>query len=116
MKRIVEFADWSGLEIRLVYYPPYHSKYNPIERSWSALAKKGAGLTPAEDEAIRGWILSDSLSPGFVQRLAERFGEESIKAAFLLGKYREGYALEYRLRPSKGRFYRPRYPTLTIAD
>jgi transposase len=35
LKRMIEFADWSGLEIRLVYYPPYHSKYNPIERCWS---------------------------------------------------------------------------------
>src|SRR3954470_354120 len=25
LKRMVQFADWSGLEIRLVYYPPYHS-------------------------------------------------------------------------------------------
>ncbi|MGE5755004.1 MAG: ISAzo13-like element transposase-related protein, partial [Planctomycetaceae bacterium] len=32
LKRMVEFADWSGLEVRLVYYPPYHSKYNRIER------------------------------------------------------------------------------------
>ena len=47
LKRIIEFADWSGLEIRLVYYPPYHSKYNPIERCWGALEKKwnGALLT-----------------------------------------------------------------------
>ena len=30
LKRMVQFADWSGLEIRLVYYPPYHSKYNRI--------------------------------------------------------------------------------------
>ena len=22
LKRMIEFADWSGLEIRLVYYPP----------------------------------------------------------------------------------------------
>jgi hypothetical protein len=36
----VQFADWSGLELRLVYYPPYHSKYNPIEGCWSALQKK----------------------------------------------------------------------------
>ena len=43
LKRMVEFADWSGLEIRLVYYPPYHSKYNPIERCWSALEKKWNG-------------------------------------------------------------------------
>ena len=41
---MVEFADGSGLEIRLVYYPPYHSKYNPIERCWSALEKKWNGV------------------------------------------------------------------------
>jgi transposase len=43
LKRMVEFVDWSGLEVRLVYYPPYHSKYNPIERCWSALEKKWNG-------------------------------------------------------------------------
>jgi hypothetical protein len=44
LKRLVDFADWSGLEIRLVYYPPYHSKYNPIERCWSSLQKKWNGV------------------------------------------------------------------------
>lgn len=44
LKRMVEFADWSGLEIHLVYYPPYHSKYNPIERCWSSLQKKWNGV------------------------------------------------------------------------
>src|SRR5512147_1620462 len=44
LKRMVQFADWSGLTIRLVYYPPYHSKYNPIERCWSALEKKWNGV------------------------------------------------------------------------
>jgi hypothetical protein len=43
LKRMVQFADWSGLEVRLVYYPPYHSKYHPIERCWSALEKKWNG-------------------------------------------------------------------------
>jgi len=43
LKRMIEFADKSGLEIRLVYYPPYHSKYNPIERCWSSLEKKWGG-------------------------------------------------------------------------
>jgi hypothetical protein len=37
MKRIVEFADKNNLEIVLAYYPPYHSKYNPIERTWGIL-------------------------------------------------------------------------------
>jgi transposase len=44
LKRMVQFADWSGLEIHLVYYPPYHSKYNPIERCWSALERKWNGV------------------------------------------------------------------------
>lgn len=43
LKRMIDFADWSGLEIRLVYYPPYHSKYNPIERCWSILEQKWGG-------------------------------------------------------------------------
>jgi Rhodopirellula transposase DDE domain len=43
LKRMIEFADWTGLEIRLVYYPPYHSKYNPIERCWSTLEHKWGG-------------------------------------------------------------------------
>ena len=37
MKRIIEFADKNNLEVVLAYYPPYHSKYNPIERCWSRL-------------------------------------------------------------------------------
>jgi len=37
MQRMVSFAQRSGLTIRLAYYPPYHSKYNPIERCWGIL-------------------------------------------------------------------------------
>ena len=44
LKRMVGFADRTGLVIRLVYYPPYHSKYNPIERCWSALERKWNGV------------------------------------------------------------------------
>lgn len=43
LKRMVRFSDWSGLVVRLVHYPPYHSKYNPIERCWSSLQKKWNG-------------------------------------------------------------------------
>jgi len=37
MKRIVEFSHKYQLNLRLAYYPPYHSKYNPIERTWAVL-------------------------------------------------------------------------------
>lgn len=34
IKRLVEFASNSHTTINLAYYPPYHSKYNPVERVW----------------------------------------------------------------------------------
>ncbi len=37
LSRLVSFSQSSGLRIHGVYYPPYHSKYNPVERSWSSL-------------------------------------------------------------------------------
>jgi len=37
IKRIVDFANSASVKIRLAYYPPYHSKYNPIERLWGIL-------------------------------------------------------------------------------
>lgn len=43
LKRMVEFVDATGLEVRLVYYPPYHSKYNAIERYWAGLEKSWNG-------------------------------------------------------------------------
>jgi len=43
MQRLVEFAQCSHLTIRLAYYPPYHSKYNPIERCWGILEQHWNG-------------------------------------------------------------------------
>ncbi len=43
IRRITEFSDTSGLHIRLAYYPPYHSKYNPVERCWGVLEEHWNG-------------------------------------------------------------------------
>ena len=43
MKRIVAFAYESKLNIYLAYYPPYHSKYNPVERTFGWLEKHWNG-------------------------------------------------------------------------
>jgi transposase len=43
MKRIVDFANKSGLKIQLAYYPPYHSKYNPVERAFGWLEQHWNG-------------------------------------------------------------------------
>jgi hypothetical protein len=37
IKRMVELARKTAIRIRLIYGPPYHSKYNSIERCWAAL-------------------------------------------------------------------------------
>lgn len=41
--RLVQFAADTGLTIRLASYPPYHSKYNPIERCWGILEQHWNG-------------------------------------------------------------------------
>ncbi len=51
IKRMVQFAQRTGLSMHLIYYPPYHSKYNPIERCWASLENywNGAILQSVED-------------------------------------------------------------------
>lgn len=43
LKRMVGFSDVTGLAVRIIYYPPYHSKYNGIERYWAGLEKSWNG-------------------------------------------------------------------------
>jgi transposase len=43
LKRWVELADSHQLTIQLAYYPPYHSKYNPVERLWGVLENHWRG-------------------------------------------------------------------------
>lgn len=43
MQRLVEFVHHAGISVRLAYYPPYHSKYNPIERCWGILENHSPG-------------------------------------------------------------------------
>ncbi len=43
MLRMSQFADQTERTVRLAYYPPYHSKYNLIERVWSALEQHWNG-------------------------------------------------------------------------
>lgn len=43
MQRLVSFSSQYHLTIRLAYYPPYHSKYNPVERCWGVLEEHWDG-------------------------------------------------------------------------
>ena len=54
MKRMIELADKTGLKIHLLYYPPYHSKYNPIERCWGILENHWNGtILNSVDKTIK---------------------------------------------------------------
>jgi transposase len=55
MKRLVEFVDHLKIEIELVYLPPYHSKYNPIERCWGILEKHWNGALLYSIAAVLLW-------------------------------------------------------------
>ena len=54
VQRLVQFVQRYHLTIRLVYYPPYHSKYNPIERCWGILEQHWNGsLLDSVDAVIK---------------------------------------------------------------
>lgn len=43
LNRLVGFSEREGITIDLAYYPPYHSKYNPVERCWGVLENHWRG-------------------------------------------------------------------------
>jgi hypothetical protein len=80
----------------------------------SGFRRKGVGLTEDEEHAIRAFVRSDAISPRFVRRMVQEFGEESIKSSFRLGETSASYWLDYLLRRHKGSYFRKCYPAISI--
>lgn len=55
LKRIVEWSDNIGKAIQLLYFPPYHSKYNPIERCWGILESHWNGTLLSDVNVMVSW-------------------------------------------------------------
>jgi hypothetical protein len=53
--RLVRWAQATQLTVELVYYPPYHSKYNPIERCWGVLEVYWNGELLDSEAAVLGF-------------------------------------------------------------
>jgi Rhodopirellula transposase DDE domain len=53
--RMVQFTDHMGKPMQLLYYPPYHSKYNPIERCWGILELTWNGTKLIDAETMLEW-------------------------------------------------------------
>jgi Protein of unknown function (DUF3843) len=82
----------------------------------SGLQKHGAQLTEDEAESLRALLSAEAISPQFVRRLVQGYGDAAIAAAFLIPRETASYYLDYLLRRYKGHFYRHRYPSLTVID
>ena len=82
IKRITEFADRYNLKIHLVYYPPYHSKYNPVERLWGIFENHWNGTLLADRETVIEWAKTmtwKGISP--IVRVLDKVFETGIKVA-----------------------------------
>ena len=58
LQHMVAFCDGIGKPMQLVYYPPYYSKYNPIERCWGILELHWNGTKLVDVETILAWAKS----------------------------------------------------------
>jgi hypothetical protein len=97
LKRMVEFVDMTELLVRVIYYPPYHSKYNGIERYWAGLEKSWNGyLLDSVSTVLKR--ASNFIWKGFgaIVQLLSGLYEKGIR---IFGKERSG--LEERLQRSE---------------
>lgn len=96
LKRLTEIADAHGITITLAYYPPYHSKYNPVERLWGILenhwrsellttAEKALGLarsmtykgvSPSVRKVTRIYKSGITIAKKGMQKIERRLGRE----------------------------------------
>lgn len=84
IKRICEFSGKFDLNVCLAYYPPYHSKYNPIERVWGIL-----------EQHWNGSIL-DSVDSVLKYAQSMKWNGNYPKIHFIENKYRTGIKLDKR--------------------
>jgi len=102
MQRLVTFVQQTGLTVQLAYYPPYHSKYNPIERCWGRLEQhwngslldslQGTldhiesmtwrGIHPVVNAVTRGYRTGVRLTKAAMVALEQRITRDSV-----LGKW-----------------------------
>lgn len=90
IKRMVNFSRQSGVSIQLIYYPPYHSKYNPIERCWAALEQFWNGAILDSVETVLNWAgnMTWKGNSPVIQRMAQTYEKGISVDATTLAPYR----------------------------
>ena len=82
MKRIQEFSDQNQIDIQLAYYPPYHSKYNPIERTFGILEQHWNGALLDSLQAVYGYAQTmtwKGIHP--VVKIIEKIYQKGVKVS-----------------------------------
>ena len=75
---LVYLANKYKITIELVYYPPYHSKYNPVERLWARLEKLWNGML----------LLSESICNKVMSILTWKGRKAKVK--YITKEYKKG--------------------------
>jgi transposase len=76
MQRITTFVDTFQMTVDLAYYPPYHSKYNPIERVWGVVEKRWNGSILDTVETVLNFaknLIWKDLSPKVVKLVTQSY-------------------------------------------
>jgi len=87
---------------------------NAFHEVISGFTKQGRDVTAAEAERLQGVMQSQAISPQFMRKLVQAYGDASLASVFLIPETTHKVYVEYLLRRYKGHFYRQRYPTLTL--
>jgi hypothetical protein len=75
--RLLQLAQQKQWQLILVYYPPYHSKYNPIERFWGVLENFWNGALLDSAAAVLGYAANmtyNGVHPQ-VQRVTKQYSK-----------------------------------------
>jgi hypothetical protein len=75
--RLVLLAQKYQWTVVLVYYPPYHSKYNPIERLWGILESYWRGELLDSEQAVLGY--AGNMTYNGVHPHVHRVNKEYVK-------------------------------------
>jgi transposase len=93
LKRLVELSDAHQLTIELAYYPPYHSKYNPVELLCGVLEKH-----------LRGQIIETTKKAlGLARSMTYRGIKPSVRKVTKL--YRTGISVAHERRWGRSKGY-----------
>lgn len=81
MHRMVEFSDAFQLNIRLNYYPPYHSKYNPVVAMYRSTICSSMEIRERRQKFKRTDRLVVRLSLSCIMQAARRFVRAALSMA-----------------------------------